>query len=326
MNCRRRPLIASGMALLAAPGAMFAQTPEKVWRLGFLSNARAPDASNDAFMDQLKALGYVEGRNLQIEYRWGAGNDARLTEMAADLVRLTVDAIVTRGQQAVVAAKRTTSTIPIVISAAADPVGTGMVASLSRPGGNITGLSTVSTDLAAKRVQLLREVLPTATRAAVLVLKGGPATPLFVEQIRAAGQQLGIAVFVQEVNDPQALVAAFAAMQHERAQVLLVQSSPFTNDNAKRITELALQHRMLSIFEARGPVDLGGLLSYGPSLPDMHRRAAFYVDRIFKGAKPADLPLEQPTKFELIINLMTAKAFGITIPQSLLLRADEVIQ
>ena len=326
MNTHRRQLLSAGSALLAMPGLALAQAPERVWRLGFLSNGRAPDASDDAFKDQLKALGYLGGRNLQIEYRWGAGNEARLTEMAADLVRLKVDAIVTRGQQAVVVAKRATSTIPIVISAAADPVGTGMVASLSRPGGNITGLSTVSTDLAAKRVQLLREVLPTATRAAVLVLKGGPATPLFVEQIRAAGQQLGIAVFVQEVNDPQALVAAFAAMQHERAQVLLVQSSPFTNDNAKRITELALQHRMLSIFEARGPVDLGGLLSYGPSLPDMHRRAAFYVDRIFKGAKPADLPLEQPTKFELIINLMTAKAFGITIPQSLLLRADEVIQ
>ncbi len=328
MNTRRRPLIASAMALLAAPGLVFAQAkaPERVWRLGFLSNARAPDESVDAFKDQLKTLGYLEGRNLQIEYRWGAGNEVRLAELAADLVRLKVDVIVTRGQQAVVVAKRATSSIPIVIATAADPVGTGIVTSLARPGGNITGLSTVATDLAAKRVQLLRELLPAATKVAVLVLKDGPATPMFVEQIRAAGQQLAIAVVVQEVNDPQALAAAIATMQNERAQVLIVQASPFTADNAKRIIDLAVQHRLLSIFETRGPVDLGGLLSYGPNLPDMHRRAALYVDRIFKGAKPADLPLEQPTKFEMVINLKTAKALGITIPQSLLLRADEVIQ
>jgi putative ABC transport system substrate-binding protein len=312
------------MALLAAPGLVFAQAPERVWRLGFLSNARAPDESVDAFKDQLKTLGYLEGRNLQIEYRWGAGNEVRLAELAADLVRLKVDVIVTRGQQAVVVAKRATSSIPIVIATAADPVGTGIVTSLARPGGNITGLSTVATDLAAKRVQLLRELLPAATKAAVLVLKGGPATPAFVEQIRAAGQQLAVAVVVQEVNDPQALAAAFAAMQNERAQVLIVQASPFTADNAKRIIDLAVQHRLLSIFETRGPVDLGGLLSYGPNLPDMHRRAALYVDRIFKGAKPADLPLEQPTKFEMVINLKTAKALGITIPQSLLLRAEGI--
>ena len=305
---------------------VMAQPANKLWRIGFLSNARGPDEPVEAFIDQLKTLGYHAGRNLMVEYRWGAGNETRLAELAAELVRLKVDVIVTRGQQAVAVAKRATATIPIVMATAADPVGTGIVASLARPGGNITGISIVSTDLAAKRVQLLREVLPTATAVAVLALKGGPATPLFVEQIRTAAQQLGMAVVVQEENEPQALALAFSAMARAQAQGLIVQSSPFTSDNAKRIAELAAQHRLSSILEFRAAVDAGGLLSYGPNLSEMHRRAALYVDRIFKGAKPADLPVEQPTKFELVINLKTAKALGITIPQSLLLRADEVIQ
>ena len=322
----RRDTVLALAALGAAPLSTRAQQADKVWRIGFLSSASGPDESIEAFREQLRSLGYLEGRNLLIEYRWGAGKEERLPELAAELVRLKVDVIVTRGQQSVVAAKRATSTIPIVIGSAADPVGTGLIDSLARPGGNITGISFVASDLAGKRVQLLREILPEATRVAVLVLKGGPAVPLFIEPIRTAAQRMGITLVVQDVNEAEALAGAFAVMQRERAQVLIVQLSPFTDDHRKRIVELAAQHRLPTIFESRGSVDVGGFISYGPGLPEMFRRAAFYVDRIFKGAKPADLPVEQPTKIEMVINLKTAKALGLTIPQSLLVRADEVLR
>ncbi len=323
----RRDTVLTLLALGAAPHFSFAQQSGKVWRIGFLAPGSGPNAFIEAFREELRSLGYIEGRNLSIEYRYAAGNEERLPELAAELVRLKVDVIVTPATPAIAAAKHATSTIPIVMIAPTDAVGSGLVASLARPGGNVTGMTYLSTDLAGKRLQLLREVLPKATRVAVLGLKGGSgATELFLEKLEAAARQLGITLVVRKENEAAALGDAFAAMQRERAQALIVEVTPFTGENRKRIVELAAQHRLPTLIEARGFVQGGGLMSYGPSLLEMFRRSAHYVDRIFKGTKPADLPVEQPTKFEMVINLKTAKALGLTIPQSLLARADEVIR
>jgi putative ABC transport system substrate-binding protein len=318
--------LALALTILWVPYSGWAQQPAKVWRVGFLSSSSGPTELVEAFRDQLRILGYVEGRNLSIEYRWAGEKDELLPGMAAELVRLKVDVIVTHAGLPPVAAKRATSTIPIVIAAAADPVGQGLVASLARPGGNVTGLSMQSTDSAGKRLQLLREILPKAKRVGILARGDTPATTLLVEQVTQAAKPLNIALVVQQVKEAREFPGAFAAMQRGRAQALIVQQSPFTNTNRERIVELAAQHRLPAMFEARSFPDAGGLLSFGPSLPDLFRRAAFYVDKIFKGAKPADLPIEQPTKFELVINMKTAKALGLTIPQALLLQADEVIR
>lgn len=326
MDDRRKLVIALGAGTLAAPFGVFAQQSGKVWRIGFLSSQSGPYPNSDAFRDQLRILGYTEGRNLSIEYRWSAGADERLPEMAAELVQLKVDVIVTHGGLPPAAAKQATSTIPIVTAATADPVGQGLVASLARPGGNLTGLSMLSTDLTEKRVQMLRQFVPKATRVAVLAMKGTPATPLMLAQMRTTAQQLALTLTVQEVNEVGALEGAFAAMQRAGAQVLVVQQAPFTSINLKLIVALADKHRLPAMYDIRRYVDDGGLVSFGPSLPDLFRRAAHYVDKIFKGAKPADLPVEQPTKFELFINRKTAKALGLTIPQALLMSADEVIE
>ncbi|MSQ72509.1 MAG: ABC transporter substrate-binding protein [Betaproteobacteria bacterium] len=324
---RRGTLIAL-LALVAPPFAVRAQQPGKVWRLGLLSSASGPDESIAVFLAQLRALGYVEGRTLSIEYRWAAGNEERLPELAAELVQLNVDVIVTRATLPARAAKRATATIPIVMAVSADPAGVGLIASLARPGGNITGMSVIETDLLGKRVQLLHELLPKATRLAALTYPAteGNVTPLFLEQVRAAARQSGMTFTAWNVRTADALAGAFAAMQRERAQALIVQLSAFSTEHRQRIVALAARHRLPAIFSLRSFVDAGGLMCYGPSFPDMHRRAAFFVDRIFKGARPADLPVEQPTTFEMVINLKTAKALGLTIPQAVLLRADEVIQ
>ena len=279
----------------------------------------------DAFREELRILGYAEGRNLSIEFRFAAGKEARLPELAAELAQLKVDLIMTVSTTQATAAKRATSTIPIVMVAPSDVLVGGLVASLARPGGNVTGMTFLSADLAGKRLQLLREVLPKATRVAVLANKG-PATPLILEQLQTAARQMGIALVVRLEDEAAALEGAFAAMRRERAQALWVQATPFSSAHRKQIVELAAQHRLPTLIEAREFVHDGGLMSYGPSFLDMFRRAAHYVDRIFKGAKPADLPIEQPMKFEMVINLKTAKALGLTIPQSVLARADEVIQ
>jgi len=322
----RRDTILALLAVGASPLAAQAQQQGKVWRVGFLSSQSGPAENSEAFRDEMRILGYVEGRNLSIEYRWSAGADEHLPELAAALVQLKVDVIVTSAGLPPAAAKRATSTIPIVTAATADPVGQGLVASLARPGGNLTGLSMLSTDLTGKRVQLLRELVPKATRVAVLAMKGTPATPLLLAQMRTVTQQMRMTLIVQEVNEPEGLPGAFAAMQSAGAQLLIVQQAPFTGANRKPIAELAAKHRLPAMFDLRQFVVDGGLMSYGPSIPDLFRRAAHYVDRIFKGAKPADLPVEQPTKFEMFVNLKTAKALGLTIPQSVLARADEVIQ
>lgn len=323
----RRDAVRALLVLGAAgrPLAAFAQQPGKVWRIGMLSVAAGPGGSADPLREQLHKLGYVEGRNLLIESRWAAGNNERLQELAAELVRLKVDVIVTQATIAALAAKRATSTIPIVMAASADPVGAGIVASLSRPGGNVTGVTANSPEVAGKRLQLLLEVVPKAKRVAVLIWRDSITKLLALEQTRAAAKQLGITLVVQEVDAPGALAGAFAAMQRERAQALIVPTSPFANSNSKMIMDLAVQHRLPAMFDARGTYP-GGLIAYGANSAELRRRGAHYVDRIFKGDKPADLPIEQPTRYELSIDLKAAKAIGIAIPQSVLTQADEVIK
>jgi len=324
----RRTFLAAAVTggLLAKSAAARAQQAGRVHRIGFLSLQSGLTSTTEAFHQGLRELGYVEGRNLIIEYRWAARKEERLPELAAELVQLKVEVIVTAAAPTIEAARRATSTIPIVMAAVADPVGSGLVASLARPGGNVTGLTALSTDLAGKRLQLVGELVPKATRVGVLAHHGSSATRLFLEEMRVAAQQMKVQLVIQEVNEAGDLPGAFAAMQRERAQALIVQVTPFSADNAKRVLELGAQHRLPAMYDVRSFVEAGGLVSYGPSLSEMFRRAAFYVDRILKGAKPADLPIEQPTKFELVINLKTAKALGLTIPRSLLGRADEVIE
>ena len=326
MNNRRKLVVALGAAALAAPSGSFAQAQGKVWRIGFLMPTSGPNEMVDAFRAQLRTLGYVEGSNLAIDYRWGAGNAERIADLAAELVRLKVDVIVTRTTIVAAAAKRATSTIPIVMASSADPVGVGLIASLAHPGGNVTGLTLNSTEIVGKRLQLLRELVPKSTRIATLVWEKSLTKQLFLEEVRAAARQMGITLIHQEVSTAEALAGAFDVMQRERAQALIVPTAPFITNNRKQILELAAKHRLPTMFEIRSFADEGGLMSYGPSSIEMFRRAAAYVDKIFKGAKPGDLPVEQPTKFQLVINGKTAKALGLKIPQSLLIMADTVIE
>jgi putative ABC transport system substrate-binding protein len=323
---KKRATLLALLALGAAPFAGLAQQPGKVWRIGYLALNPGPDESSKALVEQLRSLGYDENRNLAIEYRWAAGREDRAQEMAAELARIKVDAIVTRSTFITAAARRATSTIPIIMANSADPVGSGIIASLTHPGGNITGMSQNSNEIAGKRLQLLHELLPKATRIAVLAWEQSPLRAQFLEQIRAAARQMGITLVIQEAGSPESLTPAFGAMQRLRAQGLLVQNTPFTSNNRKRIVELATQYRLPTIFEGRSSVEDGGLMSYGTSVTDMHRRAAFYVDKVLKGARPADLPVEQPTSFEMFINLKTARAIGIQVPKAVLMRANEVIQ
>ena len=321
----RRDTVLALLALGAVPRTSFAQPQGKVWRIGYLSLAPRPDKLVEVFREELRDLGYAEGRNLLIEYRWAAGNVERLNEFATELVRLNVDVIVTVATVVGLAAKRATSTIPIVISSV-DPVGAGLAASLARPGGNVTGVTGNSTELAEKRLQMLREVVPKAARVAVLVWKDSETKLLMIGQTREAAQRMGIALVIQEAAAADDLAGVFEVMQRERAQALIVQQNPFTDEHRKQIVDLAWKHRLPAMFDSRSPVDAGGLMSYGASNLAMRRRVAHYVDKILKGAKPADLPIEQPTVYELVVNLKTAKALGLTIPQSVLARADEVIR
>lgn len=322
MTKRRKVLLALG-ALVSLPA--HAQQPGKVWRIGLLSFTSSSNENIEAFREGLRSHGYIEGRNLLIEYRWAAGQNERLPEMAAELVRLKVDVIVAGATSPVAAAKLATSTIPIVMPAPNDPLGTGLVASLARPGGNVTGMSMQSSDLAGKHLQLVRELVPKTTRVAVLT-QSARTGELYVGQVQATAKTMGITMVTHLLRQAGELPGAFAAMQGERAQALIVQRNTFSFENRERIVALAAQYRLPAIYGSRDLVEVSGLLSYGPSVSAMYRYAASYVDRIFKGAKPADLPVEQPTKFEMAINLKTAKALGLTIPQTLLLQADEVIK
>jgi len=317
---------ALGLSVAAPPPTSEAQQVGAVPRIGFLSPGVAASAPNESFRQGLRELGYVEGQNLIVEYRWGDGDAARLPALAAELVQLRVEVLVATNNPAVLGAKQATSNIPVVCVACSDPVGTGLVASLAHPGGNVTGLSLVTPELSGKRLQLLRETLPKIARVALLWDAGHVGMADRVRETEAAARQLGVTLHVEWVRDPTNLDRAFAALTQARPDAFITTVEPFTEGHRQRIVDFAAQYRLPAIYEDREFVDAGGLMAYGPSLTANYRRAATYVDKILKGAKPADLPVEQPTKFELVINLKTAKALGLTIPQSLLLRADEVIR
>jgi putative ABC transport system substrate-binding protein len=278
-----------------------------------------------ATVQRLRELGWVEGRTIAIEYRWAEGFGERLPELAADLVQLKVQVIVTGGSTAVIAAKQATSSIPIVFAAAADPVGSGLVASLARPGGSVTGLSLQFTDLAGKRLELLRELLPGMRRLGILAGAGNAGTMPEIASAQAMAGKAGLDVITPEVNRPEDFFVAFESFRN-RADALYVVSDPLVNTYKIRINTLALAARIPTLHSAREHVEVGALMSYGTSFTDLFRRAGNYVDKILRGAKPADLPVEQPTKFELTINLTTAKGLGIDVPPTLLARADEVIE
>jgi putative tryptophan/tyrosine transport system substrate-binding protein len=278
-----------------------------------------------ATVQRLRELGWVEGRTIAVEYRWAEGFGGRLPELAADLVQLKVHVIVTGGSTAVIAAKQATSSIPIVFAAAADPVGSGLVASLARPGGSVTGLSLQFTDLAGKRLELLRELLPGMRRLGILAGAGNTGTMPEIASAQAMAGKAGLDVITPEVNRPEDFFVAFESFRN-RADALYVISDPLVNTYKIRINTLALAARIPTLHSAREHVEVGALMSYGTSFTDLFRRAGNYVDKILRGANPADLPVEQPTKFELTINLTTAKVLGIEVPPSLLARADEVIE
>jgi putative ABC transport system substrate-binding protein len=303
------------------------QQPAKLPTIGFLgpSTASFERASADAFVQRLRELGWIENRTVAIEYRWAEGRDERFAEIAAEFIRLRVDVIFTYGTPSSMAAKKATAVIPIVFAAAGDPVGTGLVASLARPGGNITGLSIQQTDLASKRLEMLREVFPNLRTVAILFHIGSPNSVLEMGEAEAAARTLGLAVVTSEVRRAEDIAPAFDALKG-RADALYVCADPLMTTNRVRVSTLALGARLPTMNNFREYVVAGGLTSYGPSFPDLFRRAGDYVDKILKGVKPADIPVEQPTKFELVINLTTAKALGIEIPATLLARADEVIE
>jgi len=322
----RRDTILLLLALGGTPSAAQGQRQaEKVWRIGYLSPLSGPDALVESFRDQLNKLGYVEPRNLAIEYRWADGDTVRLQQSADELVRLNVDVIVTTTTMVAAAAKRATSNVPIVMITSADPVGAGIAASLAHPGGNVTGFTTNSTELTGKRIELLREVVPKAKRIAVLIWKNTVTKSLFIDATRAAARRINVDLILKEVSTPAELDGIFAEMHHEQVQALIVQQNAFSLEHRDKIAQLAARNRLPAIFESRGPGE-GGLMAYGPSLIEMRRRAAEYVDLIFKGARPADLPIQQPTNYQLSIDLRAAKATGITVPKSVIARADEVIE
>jgi putative ABC transport system substrate-binding protein len=316
------------LGLLAAPFAAEAQQPAKVPRIGYLSVLSPTDNPHllEAFRQGLRELGYVEGQNIAIEYRFAEGRPERLPALAAELVRLKVDVIVTAAPPAPEAAKQATSTIPIVVANTGDPVAEGLVASLARPGGNITGLSSISPEVVGKQLELFKEVAPKVSRVAVLQNPNNHAHPSVLRQAEGAARALGVQLHILQARTPPEIDAAFAAMRSQRAGGVLVLRDSLFFAQRTQIVALAAKSRLPAVYGIREEAEAGGLMSYGANLAANYRRAATYVDKILKGAKPADLPVEQPTRFELVINGKTAKALGLTIPQSVLIRADQIIQ
>ena len=330
---RRTFLIALGSGLLAAPLAAHAQQPARVARIGYLATGplESPEQRSvlDAFRQGLRELGSLEGQNIVVEVRHADGKIEWFPSRASELVRLKPDLIVAANTPAARAAQKATTTIPIVVPVMGDPVGDGLVANLARPGGNITGLTFIGPQLVPKRVALLKEALPTVARVAGLWHPGayGERTMSdMMKEAEAAAWTLGLHLRLVAVQGPDELDRAFATIAGQRADALIVFPSPMLFSERKRIVDLAAKHRLPSMSQDRAFVELGGLMSFGANITDLSRRSATYVDKILKGAKTGDLPVEQPTKFELVINMKTAKALGVTIPQALLLRADEVIQ
>jgi putative tryptophan/tyrosine transport system substrate-binding protein len=324
----RRELVALlGSVAAAWPVAARAQQARKLPTIGFLGQSTRSAASEwaAAFVQRLRELGWIDGRNVTIEYRWGEGRNERYAEIAAALVRLKVDVIVTSGTPAILAAKQATSIIPIVFATAGDPVGTGLVASLARPGSNVTGLATLAADLAGKRIELLREVVPGLRRLAIMANVGNPFTVLELGEVQAVAGTLGLEVDTLEIRGAQDIAPAFEALKG-RADALYVCTDALATTNRIRINTSALGARLPTMHGTRDYVEVGGLMSYGPNFPDLFRRAADYVDKILHGTKPGDIPVEQPIKFDLVVNLTTAKALGLDLPPTLLTRADEVIE
>jgi putative ABC transport system substrate-binding protein len=301
--------------------------PGKLPTIGFLGTGTPSGWSQwtAAFVKRLRELGWIEGRNVAIEYRWAEAHAERFAEIAAEFVRLKVDVIVTAGTAPVIATKQVTSVIPIVFATAGDPVGSGLVASLARPSGNVTGLSNQQTDLAGKRLELLREVVPGLRRLAIMANVGSTAAALEMHDVQAMAGTLSLEVATSELRRPEDIAFAFEALKG-RADALYVVIDPLVSANRIRINTLALGARLPTMHGFRELVEAGGLMSYGPDFPDLFRRTAEFVDKILRGAKPADIPVEQPTKFDLIINLTTAKALSLTVPPLLLARADDVIE
>ena len=328
MNSRRKLIIALGAGALATPFASFAQQQGKVWRVGYLhpgSAALAP-IRFEPLRQGLQALRYVEGQNLVLETRWGEGNSDRLRAMAAELVELKVDVVVTGGEAAAVAARNATTSIPIVMVDPGDPVRTKLVASLARPGGNVTGLSSATPDLAAKHLQLVKEAAPMVTRVGFIWNANAAAGALALAETEKAAAVLNVSLHPIEVRQANDLDEAVAAIAGGKGDAMIVFSDPLMFTHRQRLMEMAAQRRLVTVSGAREFAEAGALMSYGPSFPEMFHHAATYVDKILKGAKPADLPVEQPMKFEMVVNMKTAKALGLTMPQSILVRADKVIE
>jgi putative tryptophan/tyrosine transport system substrate-binding protein len=302
-----------------------AQPPKKVYRVGFLSPLESPQYF-DAFRQEMRKLGYSEGENVLIEYRSAKGMPERFPDLAAEIVRLKVDVIVAASGGGALAAKNATSTIPIVMGTTGDPVASGLVASLARPGGNVTGLTALGTELTGKRLELLKEAVPKASRVAVLSTPGSTEGAPSMTSMERAARSLRVRLQAIEVRDGTEFKTVFATITKERAEALMVLTGPLLTTNRRRIVELAAKSRLPAMYGISEFVDAGGLMFYGASLPDMYRRAATYVDKILKGTQPADLPVEQPTRFEFIINLKTAKQIGLAIPPEVLARATRIIR
>ena len=323
---RRRDFLTGIVVSSTVPLTARAQQPGKLPTIGFLG--ASPSIESDrvaAFVQRLRELAWIDGRNLAIEYRWAEGRNERYAEAAAELVRLKVDIIVTVATPATLAAKQATTVIPIVFGAASDPIRTGLVESLARPGGNVTGLSNQISDTGGKKLEFMREIVPSLRQVAILANVGNPAAVLDMVEAQAAARKLGLEVTTSEIRRAADIAPAFDALKGH-ADALYVCTDPLVNTHRIRVNILALAARLPTIHSLREYVEAGGLMSYGPNIPDLLRRAADFVDKILHGARPVDIPVEQPTKFDLVINLTTAKALGLTIPPSLLARATEVIE
>ena len=324
---KRREFI-TFLGCVAAAWPLAASAQSKIPRIGFMGNSTAALEANlvDAFREGLREHGYEEGRNIVIEYRWADGKYEQFPALVAELIAAKVDVIVTAGTPAALAMKKATTTVPLVMVAVGDPVGTGLVPSLARPGGNLTGLSSVAPDLEGKRLQLLREVVPALSHVAMFINSVNPFHVSSMRQARAAAKAMGIKLQLHDIRKSQDLDDAFAAIRKERPDALLILADRVFLHNRERMMDFTKEQRLPNVNAYKELVEVGGLMSYGPSYEDMHKRAAIYVDKILKGAKPADLPIEQPSKFTFIINLKTAKALGVTVPLQLLALADRLIE
>ncbi len=324
-NLIRQLAIGLGLGPLAVAAVRGAQPPRKTYRIGFLRGTSPRPREFEEFRQGLREFGYVEGENVVIEQRYAHGALDRLSSLTAELVRLEVDVIVTGGTHDAKVAKAATTAIPVVFTLAGDPVGSGLVVSLARPGGNVTGLSNLQAELGGKQLQLLKEVVPRASRIAVLYNPANPTNAVHLESVRAAARSLSVQLQVIEVRTTNELARAFSSMVRGHAGALLTLADPVFGTDPQRLARLAVENRLPAMFFEKAFVDAGGLMSFGPNIFDQFRRAAAYVDKILKGAKPADIPVEQPMRFQLAINMATAKAHGIAFPTSILIQATEVV-